>query len=385
MHVKDNRCLRKGHTPPRAATASVRATNIVHALPGWPLSYGDGRLRAGAYLATSCDQTGRIGSNDVNLTILQRMIRDGDLSIHALRYLLDCKAECEWLDYKESLHLESDSAIAGFARDMLALRNVGGGYQVIGVRDLTWERVGLPEALAYDSKLLRDKVTKASGITLAIDLVQHTLNDANEDRLYALIYVRSAIGRNRRRLPTLVKRGFRSREQYGLRTGDIYFRRGDETVRLSSQEELEELLDAMEARADQAALEESSSNEAAFAVSVGTYRLLERGYESYIGREQLKADLRRAILGDPRIWIINVSGPGGVGKSALVTEIAYELYESDAFESIIQLTAKETILTQEGILRARGRSLYSLENLFDHIAIVFEEEPRGQGHGRYGL
>src|SRR6266568_5366204 len=105
----------------------------------------------------------------------------------------------------------------------------------------------------------------------------------------------------------------------------------------------------------------------------------------YIGREQLKADLRRAILGDPRIWIINVSGPGGVGKSALVTEIAYELYESDAFESIIQLTAKETILTQEGILRARGRSLYSLENLFDHIAIVFEEEPRGQGHGRYGL
>jgi len=228
----------------------------------------------------------------MNLAILQRMIREGDLSIQALRYLLDCKTECEWLDYKESLHLERDSDIAGFARDMLALRNVGGGYQVIGVRDRTWEPVGIREMLPYDSKLLRDKVIRGSGITLAIDMVQHTLSHPDGDRLYALLYVRSAVGRNRKRLPTLVKQGFRSREPYGLRTGDIYFRRGDQTVRLSSQEELEELLDAMEARADQAELEAASRSEAAFAVSVGTYRLLERGYETYIGREQLKNDLR---------------------------------------------------------------------------------------------
>ena len=135
------------------------------------------------------------------------------------------------------------------------------------------------------------------------------------------------------------------------------------------------LMDSMEARSDQAELEASSRNDAAFAVSSGTYRLLERGYISFIGRAQLKQDLRNAILGDPRIWIINVHGPGGVGKSALVTEVAYEFYASDNFESIIQLTAKDMILTQEGIRRATGRSLYSLENLLDRIAVVFEEVP----------
>jgi tetratricopeptide (TPR) repeat protein len=194
-------------------------------------------------------------------------------------------------------------------------------------------------------------------------------------RTYALIYVRSAVGRNRRRLPTVVKDGFNARQLWGLRQGDIYFRRGDETVRLSSQEELEDLMDSMEARADQAELEASSRSEAAFAISSGTYRLLERGYDSYIGRAQLREDLRNAILGDPRIWIINVHGPGGVGKSALVTEVAYEFFSFNQFESIIQLTAKETVLTQEGIRRATGRSLYSLENLLDHIAVVFEETP----------
>ena len=311
----------------------------------------------------------------MNLAILQRMIRDGDLSVQALQYLLGCKSECEWLDYKESLVLDQDAQLAAFARDMLALRNVGGGYQVIGVKDKTWEPVGLVDRLPYDAKLLRDKVRRASGITLEIDIVQHSLPYGDENRRYAIIFVRSAIIRNRRRLPTMVKEGFNARQLWGLRQGDIYFRRGDETVRLSSQEELEDLMDSMEARSDQAELEASSRNDAAFAVSSGTYRLLERGYISFIGRAQLKQDLRNAILGDPRIWIINVHGPGGVGKSALVTEVAYEFYASDNFESIIQLTAKDMILTQEGIRRATGRSLYSLENLLDRIAVVFEEVP----------
>jgi tetratricopeptide (TPR) repeat protein len=311
----------------------------------------------------------------MNLAILQRMIREGDLSVAALRYLIECKAECEWLDYKESLTFDHDAKIAAFARDMLAMRNIGGGYEVIGVKDKTWEPVGLDLALPYDGKILRDKVMKATGINLSIDIVQHEITYSNKNRMYGLIYVRSAVARNRRRLPTLVKNDFHPKEAYGLRRGDIYVRRGDETVRMSSQEELESLLDDMDARADQLALDASSRDEAAFAISEGTYRLLERGYESFIGRSGLKQALCNAILGDPRIWIINVNGTGGVGKSALVTEVAYELFNSNEFESIIQLTAKETVLTQEGIRKAAGRSLYSLEDLLDHIASVFEQQP----------
>jgi Flp pilus assembly protein TadD len=69
-----------------------------------------------------------------------------------------------------------------------------------------------------------------------------------------------------------------------------------------------------------------------------------------------------------------VHGPGGVGKSALVNWATYELYATREFEAILHLTAKETMLTDTGIAR-HSRSLYSLENLLDHILILFEEDP----------
>ena len=71
---------------------------------------------------------------------------------------------------------------------------------------------------------------------------------------------------------------------------------------------------------------------------------------------------------------INVHGPGGVGKSALVNWAVYEFYENRHFESIIHLTAKETLLTPIGI-QPHGRSLYSLENLLDQILLTFGETP----------
>ena len=36
----------------------------------------------------------------MNLSVLERMARDGDMSSDVVRYLLDCRGECEWLDYK---------------------------------------------------------------------------------------------------------------------------------------------------------------------------------------------------------------------------------------------------------------------------------------------
>jgi hypothetical protein len=61
------------------------------------------------------------------------MARDGDMSKDALLYFLNCRAECAWLDYKENLTLEEDRQLCDFARDILALKNVGGGFIVVGV------------------------------------------------------------------------------------------------------------------------------------------------------------------------------------------------------------------------------------------------------------
>lgn len=64
-----------------------------------------------------------------------------------------------------------------------------------------------------------------------------------------MIFVRSAVAGDRRRLPVKARDGFHASQPWGIRQGDIYFRRGDETVRLSSRDELEDLHDAIEAGA----------------------------------------------------------------------------------------------------------------------------------------
>lgn len=80
-----------------------------------------------------------------------------------------------------------------------------------------------------------------------------------------------------------------------------------------------------------------------------------------VNPEHLVAGGNVDVRGLP-IWIINVHGPGGVGRSALVNWAAHEFYERRSFEGIIHLTAKDTELTAAGI-RPSGRSLYSLEDL----------------------
>ncbi len=307
----------------------------------------------------------------MNLAILERMAGQGDLSREAFRYLIDCRSECEWLDYKQSLSLENDDELCAFAKDVLALKNVGGGYLLVGVKDKSWAQVGLLQPLHYDSKQIRDKIMKATGLTLDIDIVTHSLGSEPNVKYYPLILVRSSRKRRRRRSPTVCGKDFCAKKPYGLRRGEIYFRRGDSTVKLESQSELEELLDRLEEQADEDAIKADIAP-SPFAVEDGTYRLLDRGFENFIGRNELRDKVLAAVLGDPRIWIINVHGPGGVGKSAVVNWAAYELYHQRAFEAILQLTAKETALTETGI-RKNPRCLYSLENLFDHILMLFQE------------
>lgn len=307
----------------------------------------------------------------MNLAKVERLVFEGDLSADALRYLLSCKSECERLDYKESLTLDHDQPLCGFARDVLAIKNIGGGFLVIGVQDKTWIPLGLKVRLPYDGKLIRDQLRHALGLELEVDIVHHEILVEGSSRLFALIYVRASRKHSKRRMPTLSKNDFCSGKPFGIRRGEIYVRKGDTTVKLDSESDLADLLDTLdetEAAASLAAAQPPSP----FAVQSGLYRLLEPGFNKFIGRADLKETLIRAVTKDPRLWIINVHGPGGVGKSALVNWATYALYQRGEFESIIQLTAKETILTEKGILPL-SRTLYSLENLLDHILSVFEQ------------
>lgn len=300
----------------------------------------------------------------MNLTMLRRYVADTDVSESAFRYLLGCRGECEYLDYKESLSLQHPREIGDFARDVLAMKNVGGGYLLVGVADKTWSPVGLPGAFPYDSKQLKDKLRSATGLELDIDVVEHY----TDQKRFALIHVRK---RKRLRVPLIPTRDFDPAKPYGFKRGEIFVREGDSTVRVSSAEALEDLIEAIRAHEAQEQQDEQA-RVSPFAVVDGTYRLLEKGFGRFVGRSQLRERLVDAIRSDPRIWIVNVHGPGGVGKSAIVNWAVYELYEKRAFESIIQLTAKETSLAS-GAIQPVSRSLYSLDNLLDHILETFEE------------
>jgi hypothetical protein len=150
----------------------------------------------------------------VNLSIIQRTIRQGDLSVDAARYLIGCRGECEWLDYKQDLHLEHDKELCDFTRDAIALKNVGGGFILVGVRDKSWELIGLPTRLAYDAKLPRDQVRRSSSLELEIDIVHHEIYGPHAPRLVALVHVRGSKKWRKRRAPTMVGKDFCAKQPY---------------------------------------------------------------------------------------------------------------------------------------------------------------------------
>lgn len=306
----------------------------------------------------------------MNFSRISHMVQQGDMSLNALKYLIGCRAECEMLDYKIMLSLDNNYSICSFAKDVLAIKNIGGGYLIIGVEDKTWKPVGIPNELPYDSKMLKDKVRKATGLELDIIIVHHTLVLENIEKLFAIVFIRSTRKRSKLRVPAIVKNDYYPTEKYGLHSGDIYVRINDETKKIKTGEELESCLDDIAEK--DLAIDESGNSLTDYAVCEGLYRLLDKGFDRFIGRQSYKEDLLKRILSDDRIWIINVHGPGGVGKSSLVNWAIYELYDRKSFDSILHFSAKDTKLTASGI-RSCSRNLYSLEDLIDNILLTFEE------------
>lgn len=304
----------------------------------------------------------------MNISKIRQMAAEGDMSINALRYLVDCRSECEHLDYKEHLELDHDHGCASFAKDVLAMKNVGGGYLIIGVRDKTWNPIGIAQRLSYDTKIIRDKVRKATALDLDVDIVQHELYASQKTSIFALVLVRSATKFSKLRTPSMVGKDFHPREDWGLRQGDIFIRNGDSTQKVKSDLELQNLLDNLQSRYQEQELETANTVPSPFAVESGLFRLLPREYSRFVGRDQYKHQIREAVESDPRIWIVNLYGPGGVGKSALATWLAYEYYDAQGpFEAVLQLSAKDLELSTTDGFRHLRPTLVSLDDLFDRI------------------
>ena len=69
----------------------------------------------------------------------------------------------------------------------------------------------------------------------------------------------------------------------------------------------------------------------------------------FVGREQEIKAILQSLQPSNRTFIIGIEGIGGVGKSALAIEISHLCVENDLFESVIWISAKESVLTLHGV------------------------------------
>ncbi len=69
----------------------------------------------------------------------------------------------------------------------------------------------------------------------------------------------------------------------------------------------------------------------------------------FVGRDQEIQTILQSLNPNSRTFIIGIEGIGGVGKSALAIEVSHRCIEESLFESVIWISAKESVLTLYGI------------------------------------
>ncbi|HEY5731162.1 MAG TPA: tetratricopeptide repeat protein [Anaerolineales bacterium] len=69
----------------------------------------------------------------------------------------------------------------------------------------------------------------------------------------------------------------------------------------------------------------------------------------FVGRQDEVKAVLQSLQPNARTFIVGIEGIGGVGKSALAIEISHQCVENDLFESVIWISAKESVLTLHGV------------------------------------
>ncbi|GAA6619387.1 tetratricopeptide repeat protein [Scytonema sp. NUACC26] len=89
----------------------------------------------------------------------------------------------------------------------------------------------------------------------------------------------------------------------------------------------------------------------------------------FVGREQEIETILGSLDPTSRTFIVAIEGLGGVGKTSLAIEVAYQCVERDLFAAIVWVTAKELILTPSGV-ETQTPDIQALKDIFSTIGEV---------------
>lgn len=105
-------------------------------------------------------------------------------------------------------------------------------------------------------------------------------------------------------------------------------------------------------------------------------------YGQFIGRENEIAKIHEILRPYPHSQhsLVTIDGIGGIGKSTIALEVAHHylrnyqrLLQQDRFDAIIWVSAKQTILTAQGIQK-RPQAFRTLEDIYAAIAITLQRQ-----------
>ena len=103
-------------------------------------------------------------------------------------------------------------------------------------------------------------------------------------------------------------------------------------------------------------------------------------YDTFVGRDLEMKKVIERLSPTKRDGVITIDGIGGVGKSALALAVAYHYFDSfdslpeaERYHAIIWTSAKQTVLTADGI-HNRPQVLRNLEDIYTAIAVTLGRE-----------
>ncbi len=112
------------------------------------------------------------------------------------------------------------------------------------------------------------------------------------------------------------------------------------------------------------------------------HNLPQPDYGRFVGREAEMSQVVRILRPYPHSQhaLVTIDGIGGIGKSALALEVAHRYLRNferippeERFEAIIWASAKQTVLTAEGIA-TRPQALRTLDDIYTAIAVALQHE-----------